>query len=61
MRRVDVEILIDDISAHHLLVRIDETSKPIHLHREGIKVTMGEVPYATLNMTERRAINYNLI
>lgn len=60
---IDVEIIIDDMSRHQLLVRTDEDAKPVQLPRHGTKLDMAEetLPYATLTLSESKAISYNLV
>lgn len=58
---IEVDVILDRKEPHKLLVRTDETSEPILMTRERVKIVSVNGIYATLSLPERTAINYNLI
>lgn len=59
--KIDVEIIIIDISVDELLLKTDEDGQAIWLPRYGTKLFITKEPYAVLTLTESRAIAYGLI
>jgi hypothetical protein len=60
-KKVDVEVCLHDSNDTQLLVSETETSKKFKIPRYGVKITAQKGIYATLRLTERRAIEYNLV
>lgn len=59
--KISIDVLIDDISCNALLLRLDEDARPIQVPKRGIKIREMTVPYAKLELTEKKALEYNLI
>lgn len=58
---VDVEVILLQRSKDEFKIREDESRPVRSIPRDGIKVRNVRGLYATLSMTERRAVNLNLI
>lgn len=58
---VEVEVLLDEVRDSQLLIRTDEKSRRFSIPRQGVRISNVRDGYATLTLTERSAINNNLI
>ena len=58
---VDVEVLLDEVRDNQLIIRTDEKSRRFSIPRQGVRISNVRDGYATLTLTERSAINNNLI
>jgi hypothetical protein len=58
---VEVEVILVQENHEYIQVRISEDSKPITLPKSGVKVLKRSGKYLELSLSERKAINYNLI
>lgn len=58
---VDVEVLLDEVRDNQLMIRTDEKSRRFSIPRQGVRISNVHNGYATLTLSERSAINNNLI
>lgn len=58
---VDVEVILYAFDEENLHIKLDENSQVQRVPRFGIRLDRTNYPYATLTMSERRAINLGLI
>ena len=58
---VDVEVLLDEVRDNQLMIRTDEKSRRFSIPRQGVRISNVRDGYAILTLTERSAINNNLI
>ena len=60
--RVSVEVILDGWNGCNLQIRTSEDAKPISIPGGGsVSVTRKSGGYATLTMSEDKAISYNLV
>lgn len=59
--KIQLEVILDDFSCTELLLRLDEDDKPRKCSKKGVKIITMNLPYAILEMSERKALEYNLI
>lgn len=59
--RVTVDVILDRMESRHLMIREDETKPPRRIPRYGVKMKVIKGSYVSLSMSERQAVNLNLI
>ena len=59
--KVDVDVILEMELDTDIVIRTDETAKPIVVSRKGVKVTKKEGKLATLRLSEAKAVYYNLV
>ena len=59
--KIEVEVLLDERTAEGYLVRTDEDAKQVYVPRRRVRIVSKTPTVVTLSLSERRAIEYNLI
>jgi hypothetical protein len=59
--KTEVEVILVTKTDKSLMVKVDETSRPVWISRSGVKIKANPTGTVTLTLSERKAINYNLI
>lgn len=59
--RVSVDVILDRLVGKSLLIREDESRPARLIPRYGVQLSNMRGAYVTLSMTERQAVNLNLI
>ena len=60
---VEVEVLIEETNhyLHFMTLRLEEDSDPITIPLWDVEILKQNLPYATIRLKERKAIDYDLI
>jgi hypothetical protein len=59
--KVDVEVYLEREADHELIIREYETSRPFSIPRSGITIKNRRGKVVTLRLSERKAVEYNLV
>lgn len=59
--KIEVEVLLKKKCDHWFTIQTSEDSRPFDIPTHGVKVLKRVGEYATLRLSERKAINYNLV